>query len=53
MSVFRDAKKLARRLGIKKPSIYANSESRVGVGYLHVHIEGQLPSKKKLPRLEK
>ncbi len=53
MDVFADARKLAKQLGIKDTKIYANSESRVGVGYLHVHIEGQLPAGKKLPKLEK
>ncbi len=53
LDVFHDAKKLARRLGIKKPKIYSNSESRVGVGYLHVHLEGQIAPKKKLPRIAK
>ena len=52
-AVFREAHALAKRLGIREPNIYANSESRIGVGYLHVHIEGRLPAGKKLPRLTK
>ena len=52
-TVFKEARLLAKRLGIRKPAIYANSESRVGVGYFHVHIEGALPAKSRLPRLKK
>ncbi|MBT8492847.1 MAG: hypothetical protein KJO07_07280 [Deltaproteobacteria bacterium] len=51
--VFLEAKKLARRLGIKDPEIYLNSELRIDVGYLHVHIRGKLSPKKRLPRLVK
>ena len=51
--VFLEAKKLARRLGIKDPEIYVNSELRVDIGYLHVHIRGKLSPKARLPRLMK
>lgn len=53
LAVFSDARTLAKRLGIKNAKVYANSESRIGVGYFHVHIEGDLPNSKKLPKLEK
>lgn len=44
-SVMRSARQLATRLGIKNPRIYMNPESRVAIGYLHVHIIGERPSK--------
>lgn len=53
LDVFVAARKLAKRLGIKGAKIYCNSESRIDVGYLHVHIRGELPTGKKLPRLAK
>lgn len=52
-AVFADARRLARRLGIAEPRIYANSESRIEVGYFHVHLRGSLPAGKKLPRLQR
>ena len=44
-SVMRSARQLATRLGIKNPRIYMNPESRVSIGYLHVHIVGERPSR--------
>lgn len=44
-SVMRSAKQLAANLGIKNPRIYMNPESRVTMGYLHVHIIGERTGK--------
>jgi diadenosine tetraphosphate (Ap4A) HIT family hydrolase len=39
--VMRAAAALATRLGIKDPKIYVKSPARVGIGYLHVHVQGE------------
>jgi diadenosine tetraphosphate (Ap4A) HIT family hydrolase len=44
-AVMRQARQLATKLGIKNPHIYMNPESRVSIGYLHVHIIGERPTR--------
>jgi diadenosine tetraphosphate (Ap4A) HIT family hydrolase len=53
VKVVKAAQAVARRLGIKKASVYINSESRVHIGYLHVHVVGELPAARRLPKLQK
>lgn len=43
-AVMSSARQLAARLRIKNPRIYMNPESRVTMGYLHVHIIGERTS---------
>lgn len=49
LKVMRAAATLAPRFGIKQPRIYVKSPERVGVGYLHVHIEGDRDPKVPYP----
>lgn len=49
LEVVNEAKKLARELGIKNPRVFINAESRVGIGYLHVHIVGERPPNRPYP----
>lgn len=44
-TVMRSARQLAQKLGIVNPRIYMNPESRVSIGYLHVHIIGERPNR--------
>lgn len=41
LEVVQSAEKLAKQLGIKDAKVFVNPESRVMVGYLHVHIIGE------------
>ena len=49
LQVMRSAEALAARLGIQNPKIFMNPESRVTVGYLHVHIIGERPAGRSYP----
>ncbi|MBT8492534.1 MAG: hypothetical protein KJO07_05705 [Deltaproteobacteria bacterium] len=49
LSVVKEAEKLAAKLKIKNPKVFVNSESNIGVGYLHVHITGERTSQTKYP----
>jgi hypothetical protein len=41
LSTMKSAERLAKKLKIRNPQIYVNSESAISVGYLHVHIVGE------------
>ncbi len=41
LRVMHAARELATRLGIQNASVYVKSPTRIGVGYLHVHIVGE------------
>lgn len=43
LQVMKSAEALAKRLGIQNPQVFVNPESRLAVGYLHVHIVGERP----------
>ncbi len=49
MQVVKSAEKLAGRLKLKNVRVYINSEARIGVGYLHVHIVGERTSSTNYP----
>jgi len=49
LSVVQSAEKLAVKLGVKNPKVFVNSEARIGVGYLHVHIVGERTRATKYP----
>jgi diadenosine tetraphosphate (Ap4A) HIT family hydrolase len=41
LDVVKKAEGLAGRLGIKNPQVFINTQDRLSVGYLHVHIIGE------------
>jgi len=47
--VMETAERLARELKVQNPRIYANSESRIGVGYFHVHIVSERTAETRYP----
>lgn len=49
LSVVKAAEKLAGQLKLKNAKVYINSEARIGVGYLHVHIVGERTSSTNFP----
>ena len=49
LEVMKSAEALARKLGIEKPQVFVNPESRLAVGYLHVHIVGERPPSRPYP----
>src|SRR5690606_19549268 len=49
LEVVQSAEGLARKLGIKNPRVFVNPESRISIGYLHVHIIGERPAGRSYP----
>jgi len=41
LEVVKSAERLAKTLNLKNPRVFLNPESRISVGYLHVHIVGE------------
>jgi len=50
LDVVKSAEKLAKQLGIKNPRVFMNPESRVMIGYLHVHIIGERTAQTRYPK---
>jgi diadenosine tetraphosphate (Ap4A) HIT family hydrolase len=50
LTVFHAAEALAKRLNITNPKIYIKAAEKVGIGYLHVHIEGDRDPKVPYPQ---
>ncbi len=49
LEVVKSAERLAKTLNLKNPRVFLNPESRISVGYLHVHIVGERTSSTQYP----